>query len=149
MPPDNTVPLVAAAHRRHETTRGRALEALRDLDRKGTPITFETVARTARVSRSWLYSQPDIRIEIARLREATRRAPAPPIPARQRASDSAILARLEAALDRNRKLTEENQRLRHQLAQLLGERRVSTTPETISAPRRTNPKKSPTTIGPC
>jgi Family of unknown function (DUF6262) len=41
--------------------------ALRELHTAGAPVTFETVARTAGISRSWLYTQPDIRTEIERL----------------------------------------------------------------------------------
>lgn len=72
---DNTAPLITAARRRSELTRSRAVRAIRELDHAGTPVTFETVARTAGVSRSWLYGQPDIRGEIERLRDATARAP--------------------------------------------------------------------------
>jgi Family of unknown function (DUF6262) len=124
MHPDNTAPIIAAAKQRRELTRAKAIQALRELDRTGAPITFQTVAHTAGVSRSWLYSQTDIRTEIERLRDATRRAPAPPIPATQRTSQMSALTRLEAALQRNRELSQENQRLRRQLAQALGELRV-------------------------
>lgn len=123
MRPDNTAPIVAAARQRHELTRAKAIQALRELDRAGTPVTFQAVAATALVSRSWLYSQPDIRVEIERLREVTCRLPVSPIPAGQRTSDSSLRARLEAALERNRTLAEENQRLRRQLGLALGERR--------------------------
>jgi len=131
MHPDNTAPIIAAARQRHELTRAKAIQALRELDRAGTPVTFQTVAATALVSRSWLYSQPDIRAEIQRLRDATRRAPSPPVPAGQRASDSSLRVRLEAALERNRTLSEENQRLRRQLGQALGERRSSPNPAAV------------------
>jgi hypothetical protein len=128
MPPDsNPVPLIAAARHRHELTRAKTIQALRELDRAGTTVTFEAVARHAGVSRSWLYSQPDIRAEVQRLRDITRRAPSPSIPARQRTSDASLLTRLESALERNRKLTEENQRLRRQLAHALGDRRAEPT----------------------
>src|SRR6266498_2295313 len=79
-------------------------------------------ARAAGVSRSWLYAQPDIRAQIDRLRH-TRTTPSPPVPARQHATNTSLLARLEATLERNRTLTEENQRLRRQLEHALGERR--------------------------
>ena len=125
MPADNTSPLTTAARRRHELTRAKAIRALRELDRLGTPVTFQTVARTAEVSRSWLYAQPDIRAEIERLREQTRRAPSPPIPATQRASDASLLRRLTEAHQRNRQLAEENQRLRRQLAHALGDQRTA------------------------
>ncbi len=76
-------------------------------------------------SRSWLYSQPDIRTEIERLRHTTGRSPSPPIPADQRTSDASLLTRLESAIERNRTLTAENQRLRRQLAHALGNQRAS------------------------
>jgi hypothetical protein len=150
MRPDNTQHLITAAKRRHEVTRAKAIRALRELDRAGTPVTFETVARTADVSRSWLYVQPDIRAEIQRLRDATRRAPSPPIPAAQRASDSSLLRRLQTANERNRTLAEENQRLRRQLAQALGQRRTTTPTDTSNpSPRRGAIRRSSITIGPC
>lgn len=124
MRPDNTAPIIAAARRRRELTRAKAIRALRELSQAGTPVTFETVAREAGVSRSWLYAQPDIRAEIQHLRDAAARTPAPPVPARQRASDASLLARLETVLARNRELASENQRLRRQLAYALGDRRA-------------------------
>ena len=47
MRPDNIAPLITAAHHRHELTRAKAIQALRELDHAGTPVTFEAVARTA------------------------------------------------------------------------------------------------------
>jgi hypothetical protein len=91
MRPDNTAPIIASARRRHELTRAKAIQALRELDRAGAPVTFQSVAAAATVSRSWLYAQTDIRAEIERLREATRRAPIPPIPASQRTSQPSAL----------------------------------------------------------
>jgi Family of unknown function (DUF6262) len=134
MHPDNTAPIIAAARQRHELTRAKAIQTLRELDRAGTPVTFQTVATTALVSRSWLYSQPDIRAEIERLRDTTRNASSPPIPAAQRTSERSALARLETALKRNRELTQENQRLRRQLSQALGQRRTPAAP--VGLPRR-------------
>jgi Family of unknown function (DUF6262) len=128
MRPDNTAPIIAAARQRHELTRAKAIQALRELVRTGAPVTFQTVADTALVSRSWLYSQPDIRAEIQRLRDTTRSAASPPIPAAQRTSERSALARLETALKRNRELTQENQRLRRQLSQALGQQRTSAAP---------------------
>jgi Family of unknown function (DUF6262) len=150
MRPDNTQHLVTAAKRRHELARAKAIHALRELDRAGTAVTFETVARTAGVSRSWLYTQPDIRTEIRRLRDATRRAPSPPLPTGQRASDASLLRRLQTANERNRTLAEENQRLRRQLAQALGQRRTTTAADTSGpSPKRGAIHSSSVTIGPC
>ena len=99
---DNTAHLIAAASRRHELARSKAIRAIRELDAAGTTVTFESVARAAGVSRSWLYTQPDIREEVARLRDLGRRAPGTPVPAHQRSSDTSLLRRLEAATARNR-----------------------------------------------
>lgn len=125
---DNTHHIIAAAHRRHELTRAKAIQALRTLDMEGNPVTFEAVAQAAAVSRSWLYAQPDIRAEIERLRDAYHRSPATPLPARQRSSDASLLRRLEAVVQRNQQLAEENQRLRDQLARALGEQRSAASP---------------------
>ena len=121
--PDNTAPIIAAARRRHELTRAKAIRVLRELDHAGAPVTFAAIADTAGVSRSWLYAQDDLRREIERLRDATRRAPTPPIPTSQRASDTSLLRRLEAAHHQIRQLRDERDKLRHQLSRALGEQR--------------------------
>ena len=121
-------PLAEAASRRHELTRSKAIQALRELDRAGTPVTFAAVAQTAGVSRSWLYTQPDISGQIRRLRKQTDGAgSAGAIPAAQRATDTSLRARLTATLDRNKQLADENARLRRQLAHALGGQRSSRT----------------------
>jgi len=148
MPADNTSRLAASARQRHELTRSKAVRALRELDHAGTPVTFEVVARTADVSRSWLYTQPDIRAEIERLREATRHSPAPAIPAAQRTSDASLLIRLQAANENNRLLTQENQRLRRQLAHALGDQRTARAhPSSHVEPVEQH--RASVTIGPC
>jgi len=131
MRPDNSARIILAAKRRSELTRAKAVQAIRQLERTGAVVTFESVAQSAGVSRSWLYGQVDLRVEIERLRESTRKTPSS-VPVRQRTSDASLLARLQAAVDQCRKLTEENGRLRRQLAHALGERRISTPRATAS-----------------
>ncbi|HZD00820.1 MAG TPA: DUF6262 family protein [Actinomycetes bacterium] len=150
---DNSRYVVQAAQRRSQATRDRAVQALRRLVARGDPITFDSLARTAGVSRSWLYAQPDLRLKVARLRARQRErqgaAPAtPPVPARQRASDASLRRRLEAVNAEIRRLREENRQLREQLAWALGERRAAALhgqTEPTSAAKHTRP----TTIGPC
>ena len=77
------------------------------------------------MSRSWLYTQPDVRAEVLRLRDLGRRAPGTSLPGRHRSSDASLLRRLEAVSTRNRELAEDNQRLRHQLAHALGQLRAA------------------------
>ena len=127
-------PLSEAAARRHELTRARAIQALRELDRAGTPVTFTGVGRAAGVSRSWLYTQPDIASQIRRLRQKTDDAgSAGAVPAGQRPTDASLRARLTAALGRNKQLADENARLRRQLARALGDHR-STRPRSGNNP---------------
>ncbi|MGH3831617.1 MAG: DUF6262 family protein [Pseudonocardiaceae bacterium] len=123
---DNSHHVIASARRRAEQTRERAVAALRRLDTTGQTINFDTVAREAGVSRSWLYTQDDLRAEIERPRErrGLTRSPAT-IPDRQRASDASLLRRLEAATTRIRTLNYENKQLRDALAQALGDRRTT------------------------
>jgi negative regulator of sigma E activity len=123
--PDTAAPLVQAAARRHELTRAKAVQALREFDRAGTPVTFAAVASAAGISRSWLYAQPDIRDQIRRLRVPRNGTPAGAVPAGQRATEASLRARLTAALQRNQALADENARLRRQLAHALGAARYS------------------------
>ena len=120
-------PLAAAAAQRHELTRAKAIQALRELDRSGQPVTFASLAAAAGISRSWLYTQADIRDQIQQLRSTRDRDTADTVPASQRATDSSLRARLTAALQRNQALADENARLRRQLALALGDQRSAKT----------------------
>jgi hypothetical protein len=121
-------PLAEAAARRHELVRARAVQALRELDRAGQPVTFARVAREAGISRSWLYTQPDISSHIRQLREKTDGAgSAGAVPAGQQATEASLRARLAAALDRNKHLADENARIRRQLARAFGDQRSART----------------------
>ncbi len=91
-------------------------------------MTFARVAREAGISRSWLYTQPDISSHIRQLRQKTDGAgSAGAIPAGQRATEASLRARLAATLDRNKQLADENTRLRRQLARALGDQRSART----------------------
>ena len=85
------------------------------------------MAAAAAISRSWLYTQPDIRDQIQRLRNSTSRIPGFPVPAGERSTDASQRARLTAALQRNQALADENARLRRQLARALGDQRTTRT----------------------
>lgn len=141
---DNSHHLVAAARRRSQATQRRAVAALRRLDRAGTAITFDSVAREAGVSRAWLYSQPELRAEIDRLRQ--RRPTQPAVPDRQRASDASLRQRLETAIARTRQLEADNRRLRDALAEALGENRTNPRETGRDMPAR---RKTSGLIGPC
>jgi hypothetical protein len=146
---DNSRHLIAAARGLAEQARRRALRALRRLDDTSKPVTFEAVAREAGVSRSWLYSQADLRAEIQALRARTPPSSSAPLPPqRQRASDASLHRRLEAATERLRQLEENNRQLREDLAEALGANR--TTRVTGKTSRRDTPgRQSTELIGPC
>jgi hypothetical protein len=125
---DNSNNVIAAARQRAAATRKRAVAALRRMDKAGLPITFDAVAKQAKVSRSWLYAQADLRAEVERLRARHNpTSPSRPVPDRQRASHASLLRRLESATERIRHLDAENRQLREALAVALGERRAGTT----------------------
>ena len=143
---DNSHHLTAAARRRSWATHKRAVVALRRMDTTGIPITFDAVARQAGVSRSWLYAQPDLREQVQRLRQRQRPTGRRLVPDRQRATDISLLARLELASERIKQLEADNQRLRHALAEALGDRRATTSRE----PHRDTPGRQVfPVIGPC
>jgi small-conductance mechanosensitive channel len=145
---DNSRHLVVAAQQRAEHTRTRALRALRRLDGTGTAVTFEAVAREAGISRSWLYSQADLRAEIQALRTRTRSPSSPPTPQRQAATDASLLRRLQAATERLRQLEEDNRQLREALAEALGTARTARVTGKNSG-RDTPGRQDTKLIGPC
>jgi hypothetical protein len=131
---DNSRHVVAAARRRSEDTTRRAVAALRQMDTAGAVITFDSVARHAGVSRAWLYTQPELRAEIERLRQHRTPPAQPRVPDRQRGSDASLRQRLETALGRIRQLESDNRRLSAALAQALGHNRSNPTPIPPPAP---------------
>jgi hypothetical protein len=115
------------------------------MDTAGQPINFDSLAR---VSRSWLYIQQDLRAEVERLHEPRPPRPAPTVPSWQRASDTSLLRRLQAATERIQRLEEDNQHLRRALAEALGERRTAHILG-HTAERDTPKRETLKIIGPC
>lgn len=67
--------LTATARRRSEQTHQRARKALDTLTKHGQAVTVAGLAKKAAVSRSWIYTQPDLLERIAVLQQT---APARP-----------------------------------------------------------------------
>ena len=124
MPPNRARALTAAAQRKRDDTLARTRTALAELDQQGRPITFQSVARQAGVSRQWLYQQPDLRAEIERLRalHLQRRGE---VPARERATEASLRSRIQTLLDENRRLRAEVADLKAELALAYGQQRVA------------------------
>jgi len=117
------IALGAAARRRSQSAQARAKTALRALDARGEPITFQAVAHAAGVSRQWLYTQPELRDEIEQLRAADSNLEDRPVPARERASDNSLRHRNRALLEENQRLRAELVAVKDELAVALGELR--------------------------
>ena len=103
-----------AAFKRTRNAQTRARETLKALEKAGVPVSFTAVASAAGVSRQFLYTQPELREEIERLRSDRRAVPR--LPARNGRNDDGIRARLRAALEDNQRLREEIRLLREELA---------------------------------
>jgi len=112
MQADNSHHVIAAARRRSEATLSRAVAALRHMDTAGTAVSFDSVARAAGVSRSWLYTQPELRAEIERLRQNRAPGTQRSVPDRQRGTDASLRQRIDTALGHIRELESNNRRLR-------------------------------------
>lgn len=120
---DNTRHLLEAAAARRQNALMHARGALAELTRTGQPITFTAVARAGGVSRSWLYTEPDLRDAITRLRRelpATRN----PVPIAERATPESLRQRIEALRTEAVALRAENLALREQVARSLGLQRA-------------------------
>jgi hypothetical protein len=112
----NTAGLTAHAQARREHKRKGVEDAIATLLHDQKPVNFHTVAKTAQVSKAYLYSQQDLRERIEALRHQTMeqmlRERATRLPGKTDASrDLVILAK-----DRRiKELEAENQRLKLQL----------------------------------
>jgi hypothetical protein len=107
--------LRAAAAARTQSATERARRALVELHERGETISFAAVAASANVSRQFLYTEPELRAQIERLRNEPAPAAAHPSSG-ERASDESIRTRLRVALDENKRLRDEIAELRDELA---------------------------------
>lgn len=114
---DNTHHLLAAARQRSNKARQQAEEALKQLDQTTRAATVSALARRAGVSRSWLYTQPDL---LERLQQRKQPDKAPPTGSSVRTSEASMQRRLQLAHQRIQQLTDENRRLQDRLARVHG-----------------------------
>jgi len=108
-----------AARARHQAATRRAEEGLRQLTRKGEPVTFRSVARAGNVSLDFLYREDQLRARIQRLRDQqNHRQRSHTQPDRATADGGNVVTTLTIKL---RHARQENQELRRQLAVAHGE----------------------------
>ena len=115
--------LRSAAAARSLAVAERARRTLRELDRQGAPISFQSVATQAGVSRAFLYGHPELRAAIMQHRDPHEHDTTSRRPRHERASEESLRARLRAVLDENKRLRSENAQLRDELALAHGELR--------------------------
>jgi hypothetical protein len=123
---DNAHYLVEHARQRRQETLERARRALAELAETGQSVTVAELASRAGVSRSWIYTQPELRDQI----QQQQRSHSDSRSARQtaiRASDESLHRRLTLAHERITELRKENQQLRDSLAHVHGQLRAART----------------------
>ena len=122
MPVDPIQRLKANARRRSQETLQRAENTLTAMAARGDTVTVASLAIGANVSRSWIYTQPELWDRIEQLRHEPPARP-PRTSAASRASLDSLKRRLELAHQRIAQLREENRQLRHAAEQLHGQLR--------------------------
>jgi hypothetical protein len=111
--------LAAAAKAKSEAKTKAAEQAIRTLVKRGQPVTFQAVQREAGVSHAFLYSHPDLRGRIERLRARAR--PAPVQSATPESADTLVLALTSQISQLKKRHRQEIQELRAALEQAHGE----------------------------
>lgn len=122
--PANHRHLAEHARGRHEQTLQRAQQTLTEMADAGQPVTIALLAKQARISRSWIYTQTALLDRIRQLQQhhATIGAARETV---TRASDDSLRQRLTLAHDRINQLRDENQQLRDALAHAHGQLRAA------------------------
>jgi len=118
----NTSGLVAHAQRRREATLTRIKTVITDMADEGKAISFATVASAAGVTKTYLYSQAQIRARIEALRDSPRAQPQrAPLPAALGKTDASKDLLLLAKEQRIHELEEEVRQLKKERSALLGQ----------------------------
>lgn len=123
---DNAHYIIEHARQRRQDTLERARRALAELAETGQSISVAELASRAGVSRSWVYTQPELLDQI----QQHQRSHSDSRGARQivtRASDESLHRRLTLAHERISQLRKENQQLRDSLAHAHGQLRAART----------------------
>jgi len=123
MPVSQADLLAQNARDRHERTLQRAHTTLTEMANSGKAITVSLLASEATVSRSWIYTQPELRDRIGQLQQSRPTSASPKQNGDRRASDESLRRRLALAHQRIGQLRTDNQQLRQSLALAHGQLR--------------------------
>lgn len=116
----NTEKIVCLAKLKATQTRESVDKAISKLSLEGRIINFNTVAKEANVSKSWLYKETDIRkrIELLRKQQYNHLSTRPVTKKKSSRSEEVLIKTLKMRI---KEVEEENTKLKNQIQKLYGE----------------------------
>jgi predicted RNase H-like nuclease (RuvC/YqgF family) len=106
------------AQKKHKDTLLKVTKALATIKEKDLPLNFQSVAKLAGISKTWLYNQPELKLEIENSRQESGKL-------RRLTDIKSSMQKKEIEVDdlkkKNKKLKETIKNLRHQLEVVYGE----------------------------
>lgn len=114
----NTEEIVRLAKQKSRRTRENVDKVISKLSLEGKTINFNTVAKEANVSKSWLYKEHDIRQRIESLRERQITSNVVSKPKKSSRSEEILIKTLKR---RVMELEKENKKLQNQIQKLYGD----------------------------
>ncbi|EGO7609303.1 TPA: DUF6262 family protein [Staphylococcus aureus] len=114
----NTTEIVRLAKQKSQKTREKVDKAISKFSIEGKAINFNSIAKEANVSKSWLYKEHDIRQRIESLRERQIASNVVSKPKESSRSDEILIKTLKR---RVMELEKENKKLQNQIQKLYGD----------------------------
>ncbi|CAC7153108.1 transposase [Staphylococcus aureus] len=114
----NTKEIVRLAKQKSQKTREKVDKAISKLSIEGKTINFNTIAKEANVSKSWLYKEHDIRQRIESLRKRQIASSIVSKPKKSSLSEEVLIKTLKR---RVMELEKENKKIQNQIQKLYGD----------------------------
>ena len=114
----NTTEIVRLANQKSQKTREKVDKAISKFSIEGKAINFNSIAKEANVSKSWLYKEHDIRQRIESLRELQITSNVVSKPKKSSRSEEILIKTLKR---RVMELEKENKKLQNQIQKLYGD----------------------------
>lgn len=114
----NTTEIVRLAKQESQKTREKVDKAISKFSIEGKAINFNSIAKEANVSKSWLYKEHDIRQRIESLRERQITSNVVSKPKKSSRSEEILIKTLKR---RVMELKKENKKLQNQIQKLYGD----------------------------
>ncbi|MEB5650123.1 DUF6262 family protein [Mammaliicoccus sciuri] len=114
----NTTEIVRLAKQKSQKTREKVDKAISKFSIEGKAINFNSIAKEANVSKSWLYKEHDIRQRIESLRERQITSNVVSKPKKSSSSEEILIKTLKR---RVMELEKENKKLQNQIQKLYGD----------------------------